>query len=356
MAARSEIRVDIAPRDNIKFSSREILERVAQRTHRFDFAVWFWGDAIAFDGLLDAAELLPNEAHTRFCSSFYERWQRATAAWTDYLAPGLSLIRLVRRHGKVAFEPLARRLLDHYRGTTPRGTTGLHYFRPDLPQFRTTLLIDSLYHVPPFVAACGDLLGDESLHQEGLAMWVDHAIALGVPDKALLFHNYEHGTGRRRGYGWGRGNGWALFGLLDLIEIVPEKCAERKAAIDRFRELAAAVLPLQDHSGFWRTLLDDRESYLETSTAGFFGAIFTKGVRLDLLPAEYGVSAERAWSALLSRIDSDGGAFGTSAVTWAANAPSEDLALYRSAPTEVNVWGQGAALRFAAERVRAGLP
>ena len=175
MAARSETRVDIAPRDNAKFSSREILERVARRTHRFDFAVWFWGDAIAFDGLLDAAELLPNEAHTRFCSSFYERWQRAAAAWTDYLAPGLSLIRLVRRHGKVAFEPLARRLLDHYRETTPRGTTGLHYFRPDLPQFRTTLLINSLYHVPPFVAACGDLLGDKSLHQEGLAMWVDHA-------------------------------------------------------------------------------------------------------------------------------------------------------------------------------------
>jgi rhamnogalacturonyl hydrolase YesR len=161
-------------------------------------------------------------------------------------------------------------LLDHYRETTPRGTTGLHYFRPDLPQFRTTLLIDSLYHVPAFVAACGEVLGDESLHLEGLAMWVEHADALSLPNKALLFHNYEHGTGRRRGYGWGRGNGWALFGLLDLIEIVPEKCAERKAAIDRFRELAAAVLPLQDRSGFWRTLLDDRESYLETSTAGFW--------------------------------------------------------------------------------------
>jgi len=50
-----------------------------------------------------------------------------------------------------------------------------------------------------------------------------------------------------------------------------------------------------------------------------------------------------------------GGAFGTSAATWAASAPVEDLALYKSAPTEVNVWGQGAALRFAAERMRAGI-
>ena len=102
MAARLKTSVDIAPRDETHIASREILESVARRTQRFDFSVWFWGDAIAFDGLLDAAELLPNEAHARFCCSFYERWQRTGAAWTDYLVPGLSLIRLVQRHGKVA--------------------------------------------------------------------------------------------------------------------------------------------------------------------------------------------------------------------------------------------------------------
>jgi unsaturated rhamnogalacturonyl hydrolase len=343
------------PRNDIGLSSRDVLERSARRTHRFDFAVWFWGDAIAFDGLLDAAELLPDEAHVRFCCQFYERWHRAPAAWTDYLVPGLSLIRLVRQHGKTEFEPLIRRLLAHYRETTPRGSTGLHYFRPDLPQFRTTLLIDSLYHVPPFVAACAMLLDDDSLYAEGLEMWFDHAAVLGRPGKPLLFHNYEHGTGRRRGYGWGRGNGWALFGLLDLIDLLPAEHRGRKAAVERFQEFAASILPLQDEGGCWRTLLDDRESYLETSTAGFFGAIFTKGTRLGLLSGEYGASAERAWQAVLSRIDDEGGASGTSAATWAANAPAEDLALYRTAPTEVNVWGQGAALRAAAERVRAGL-
>ena len=112
---------------------------------------------------------------------------------------------------------------------------------------------------------------------------------------------------------------------------------------------------MQDESGFWRTLLEDRESYLETSTAAFYGAIFTKGVVLGFLPDNYGEAAERAWKALLSRIDDEGGAFGTSAATWAANAPVEDAALYKAAPTEVNVWGQGAALRFAAERIRAGM-
>jgi unsaturated rhamnogalacturonyl hydrolase len=186
-------------------------------------------------------------------------------------------------------------------------------------------------------------------------MWREHAHALSLPDKPLLFHNYDHGSGRLRGYGWGRGNGWALFGLLDLIEVLPGGHPDRAEMVERLRELCSAILSLQDSSGFWRTLLADKESYLETSTAAFFGAIFTKAVRLGLLAKEFSEAADRAWRALLSRIDGEGGAFGTSAAIWAATAPTEELTLYKAAPTEVNVWGQGAALRFTAERIRVAM-
>jgi unsaturated rhamnogalacturonyl hydrolase len=330
-----------------------VLALAAERTRRFDYGVWFWGDAIAFDGLLDASELLQEPRHAEFCTAFFYAWQKRPPAWTDYLTPGLALLRLAQGGGVDLAS--VKRLLDHFLNFTPRGETGLHYFRPDLPQFRTTVLVDSLYHVPPFIAACGKHFGGPQLYEEALAMWAGHATALGAPGSDLLCHNYDHGSGRRRGHGWGRGNGWALFGLLDLIELLPSSVEGLSQAADDFRRLASAVLALQDASGFWRTLLQDREGYLETSTAGFFGAIFTKGVRLGLLPDEYRDAAERAWQALLTRIDEEGGVFGTSAATWAANAPAEDLALYRTAPTEVNVWGQGAALRFAAERIRAGL-
>ena len=335
-------------------SAKVILQRVAQRTRRFDFTIWFWGDAIAFDGLVDAAQLLGDSTYLRFCTGFYELWQERPSAWTDYLAPGLALMRLID-DGATGLSGLIKRLLNHYLVQTPRGETGLHYFRPDLPQFRTTLLVDSLYHVPPFIAACARRFNDARLHDEALSMWLEHAAALSVAGRPLLFHNYDHGTGRHRGYGWGRGNGWALLGLIDLIERVPRDHPGTKEAIAEFRRLTDEILVLQDESGFWRTLLDDRESYLETSTAAFYGAIFTKGVALGLLADRHGDAAERAWKALLSRIDDAGGAFGTSAATWAASAPVEDLALYKSAPTEVNVWGQGAALRFAAERIRAGI-
>jgi unsaturated rhamnogalacturonyl hydrolase len=100
--------------------------------------------------------------------------------------------------------------------------------------------------------------------------------------------------------------------------------------------------------------MHDRESYLESSTAAFLGATFTKAVRLGFLDASYSEPAERAWQAVLSRIDGEGNFWGVSACTHAAVAPGDDTSIYRTLPTEVNVWGQGSALRFAAERIRAG--
>ena len=74
-----------------------------------------------------------------------------------------------------------------------------------------------------------------------------------------------------------------------------------------------------------------------------------------MLGEEYAEAAERAWRATLSRIDDTGSFYGVSACTYAAVTPENDAALYHTLPTEVNVWGQGSALRFAAERIRAGL-
>jgi unsaturated rhamnogalacturonyl hydrolase len=329
-----------------------LLTRLAARTRRYDFTVWFWGDAIAFDGLLDAAELAADGTASEFCLRFFDRWLTAPAAWTDYLTPGDALLRLQAATGRADLLDGALRLARWYAEQTPRGPNGLHYFRPDLPQFRTTVLVDSMYHVPPFLARLTRLTGEARYAEFGWEMWRTHAEVLASDRGPLLCHNYDVGSGRHRGYGWGRGNGWALLGLVDLLELLPDDHRYRKSALTHFRQLGGEVLALQDESGFWRTLLADREAYLESSTAGFFGAAFTKGVRLGLLPHEFGIAAEKAWRALLSRIDAEGGFYGVSGVTWASNAPVEELSLYKSMPTEVNVWGQGCALRFAGERLR----
>ena len=330
----------------------DLLRRVANRTQRFDFSVWFWGDAIAVDGMIEAAELLDAPAHQAFALQFFERWLKASPSWTDYLTPGSALLRLHQRTGREDLLDGARRLAKWYRETIPQGPGGVHYYRPDIPQFRTMVIIDSLYHVVPFFALLGQITKDAACFDEAYDVWRSHVGLLKSDRGPLLCHNFDVGTGRHRGYGWGRGNGWALFALLELLEMLPADHQARPEALREFRQLAADIRALQDASGFWRTLLQDREAYLESSTAAFYGAIFSRAIRQGFLDAGFKPVVEAAWAATVSRIDAEGGFFGVSGVTWAANSQTEELALYKSMPTEVNVWGQGAALRFIAERIR----
>jgi len=55
-------------------SAREVLGRVADRTRRFDFTVWFWGDPIAFDGLLEATTLLGEPRYAEHAEKYLRPW------------------------------------------------------------------------------------------------------------------------------------------------------------------------------------------------------------------------------------------------------------------------------------------
>ena len=336
-----------------KAGDRELLKRIARRTMRYDFSIWFWGDAIAIDGLLDAAELTGDPRPQDFCLGYFERWAERAADWTDYLTPGSALVRLCQAREKRALLDRARRLADWYMHAVPRAPrTKIHLYRPDLPAYRHTMWVDSLYHVPPFFCRLGQATGESAYFGEGVAAYESHARALESDRGPLLAHSYDTGADRQKGYGWGRGNAWALIGLLEVLECLPPKHRRRAALLDRLRKLGAAILALQDATGCWRTLLHDREAYLESSTAAMYGFAFAKGVRLGLLDQRFGAAAERAWAYMQGRIDDDGGLTGVSAVTWSWTSPYDETGLYKSMPTEVNVWGQGGALRAAAERLR----
>ena len=341
-----------------RFASQpeQVLKAVARRTLQYDFSVWFWGDAIAMDGLVEAAELLADNLYSDFCLKYFQRWAQRALSWPDHLAPGAALLRVYERTRDRSLLDAALRLANWIAHVPKAPGLDVHLYRPDLPAYRHTVWVDTLYHEPSFFSSLARVTSAAEYDQHGLDIWNSHVSSLSSARRPFLAHAFDTGARRLRGYGWGRGNGWALLGMADTLELLPEDHAGRPAAIQDFERLAQAVRSVQDASGFWRTLLDQREVYLEASTAAFFGSAFVKGIRLGLLGQEFAESAERAWQAMLNNIDEDGSFFGVSACTHVAVDPGDDVALYKTLPTEVNVWGQGAALRFAAERIRAGLP
>jgi unsaturated rhamnogalacturonyl hydrolase len=334
---------------------REVLQRVMRRTLEYDFTVWFWGDAIAIDGLLEAAELLDDSCPVEQCLRFYQAWSRRPLAWADHLTPGMGLLRLYQSTGEPALLAAAGRLARWLEAAPRASRWGAPLYRPDIPAYRHTVWVDTIYHEPSFFCRLARITGDTHYDDVALDVWSSHVNTLCSHDGPFLAHARDTGMRALRGYGWGRGNGWALYGMVDTLEWLPREHPGYSAALTNMQALAAAVLALQDASGFWRTLLHDREAYLESSTAAFYGGAFTRAVRLGLLDQAYAAAADRAWTAVVSRIDDEGSFFGVSACTYAATSPDDVISMYKTLPTEVNVWGQGSALRFAAERIRSGL-
>ena len=75
----------------------QLLRSVAERTLRFRFGTWYWGDAIAIDGLLEAGQVVGG-SYREDVVSCLDHWARfAPTSFDDALVPGRTVLQLRRR-------------------------------------------------------------------------------------------------------------------------------------------------------------------------------------------------------------------------------------------------------------------
>lgn len=80
-----------------------------------------------------------------------------------------------------------------------------------------------------------------------------------------------------------------------------------------FRELSSGYVALQGENGMWHQVLDDHESYEESSCTSMFAYAFAIGVQQGWYDDEapYIASVRKAWDALKKRaIDEHGNVYG----------------------------------------------
>jgi unsaturated rhamnogalacturonyl hydrolase len=252
-----------------------------------------------------------------------------------------------RVHGvSVTFEDTRRSLREPYGGVVLDEAD-----RRLLADPGAGVYVDCLHFDPPFFAHLARLTGDGS--------WAARAVeeALGYRDllrdhaSGLYHHFWLERTGRAYARGWGRGQGWALLGLLDLAVLLPEG-HHRHDIMDAAVALAAAMRERQRPNGHWWAMVDEPASGDEASTAAFMAAAFYRGVAMGLLPADpYLGAAERAWRATWSALDAQGLLTGVSAAVYSSTDPRH----YHHVPRGLDVpWGQGPVLVAALARSRAG--
>ena len=105
-------------------------------------------------------------------------------------------------------------------------------------------------------------------------------------------------------FAWARGNGWMAAGMSLLLEYLPKDDPNREAIKAGHAKMMATLLANQRQSGLWGQIVDDPESWDETSGSAMFAYAFQSGVNHGLLDAAtYAPAARRAYLALVSRLD-----------------------------------------------------
>jgi unsaturated rhamnogalacturonyl hydrolase len=314
----------------------DCLRNVADVTMRWNYRVWGFGEAIALRGLLRASDRLGDPTGFGFVHGLLRSWLGRGVARSneDHVGAGRELVELYRRTGDAALLEAARRLAA-LNASFPAGPGGARYHRTDTPGWRWQIWVDCMDVDGPFLAELGHATGDASYFDQAADELLGYARTLQVPN-GLLHHGFERDIGRN-GALWARGNGWALMGLVDTLVRLPREHRDWAELQQRTTKLAEALADTQDESGLWHTIVDQPETYLESTLATMSAYALREAIDHGLLAGEAIVNVERrARAAMHAQLDPDGSLRLVSDAT-----PVGADATYATRPFGVFPWGQG---------------
>ena len=211
---------------------------------------------------------------------------------------------------------------------------------------KTALWIDDAYMSIPFLAQMGKATGDRRYFDDAARQVTGMSARLFNRDNGLFDHSWFADMDDDARFYWGRGGGWAMMAIAELLSVMPESHPDRESVLEIFRRGARGAAETQGGTGLWHQLLDKTDSYLETSGSAMFTFAIARGVNRGWLPTSYAPVAQSGWRALEQRIHADGQIEGICVATTAAY----DAVYYYNRPTDLTAMqGYGPVLMAGAE-------
>lgn len=296
-----------------------------------------------FDFIFDHLELFQKQAKAFGPQPYGYRRLFDMRELDDCGAIGAALIKAYRRTKDPRFLPVINQVADFISNKMPRDTDGtLARPRPH----PVSVWSDDMYMSIPFLAQMGALTGEPKYFDDAARQVIQFADRLMDPGTGLFDHTwFKHEPMAPRFY-WGRGAGWPMMAIAELLSVMPDDHPQRAKVLDIFRRSAQGVAGFQSGSGAWHQLLDRPDSYLETSATAMFTFAIARGVNRGWLQPVFAPVAQAGWRAVEQRIRPDGMIDGTCVGTTAAY----DAVYYYNRPTDPAAQqGFGAALMAGAE-------
>lgn len=189
------------------------------------------------------------------------------------------------------------------------------FFRKDmLHSFHNmTMWADDLYMSVPFLTRYYEFTGDIKYADDAANQFFGFKEMLFMPDRGIMSHVYDFKYDSMTGVPWGRGNGWVVFSMTELLEKLPDDHPRKTDLIEFLNTLCASYLKLQGPDGMWHQVITDWESYPETSCTSMFIYAFSRGVRFGWLknPEDYVKAVFKGWEAITkTSVDCGGNVYG----------------------------------------------
>lgn len=346
-----------------------LLRRVAERLEQHEFKGWFYGDSIGFEGLVAAGDLLGVTTWQDFSRGFFRAWATRMEPFQpdDNTAPGHVMCEMVRRTGDEVLLNAVLKLAEHLhlrrrvRGIGITFEDTLRALRqpyggvplsPEDQEFMKDpgagIWLDCMHFDPPFYAHLGAIGAGPEWSKRAVDEILAYCDLLHDADLGMYHHYWLEKTQRSYIRGWGRGQGWALLGLLDVAAHADRSTPRYAEVVARAYDLADAMRRWQRDDGNWWAMVHEPESGPESSTAAFMACAFYRGMQSGVLPAAvFREPADRAFEAMSNNLDAEGNLQGVSAAVYAALAQQH----YWHVPRGYIVpWGQGPVLTAALAR------
>lgn len=287
-----------------------------------NFARWDYPLGVTMYGLLQAGRTLGRQdvieyavAHIRACTAMYEYslWDREVYGFPS-INQQLVLIKMLDNCGSFgsamleaypecedeSFLRIAQEIADFMTHKLERKPDGAFY-RKCMDQYsENTMWADDLYMSTPFLKRVAAIAGDDSYREEAVKQFRLFKKYLYMPGQQIMSHVFDFKYGVPTEIPWGRGNGWTIFSLSELLESLPEEHPERPFLLEFYNQLCAGYLALQAESGLWRQVLNEPDAYEEASCTAMFTYAFARGVRFGWLrePGSYAAAAMKGWRGL----------------------------------------------------------
>jgi rhamnogalacturonyl hydrolase YesR len=202
---------------------------------------------------------------------------------------------------------------------------------------------DDMFMASSILSRVGARASDRTYSTAVGRLLTSYAEKLQRPD-GLFIHAVEGP------FAWGRGNGFAAFGLVDALEHLPASWADRPRVLEIYTKQMRALLAHQSDDGAWRQVVDEPSSYRELTVTAMTVTAMARGVRLGWLDKSFLPAIERGWRAVASRVGDDGAVADVCSGTGAG--PTKEYYLNRPAVAGGDDRGGAMALAAALEMMQ----